>query len=174
MKSEKSWKIWKILENQDFWVILSALGRNGVWVLLKKNTMRTDERTDKHTSILGRSLHNKTFGQLDHTLLARYGPAGTLQKIQFLSLIDSRVKFNFHVLLILNPPNSCSDPKFQLFLIFLENTLRILTDFDQFLQFGPSSIQLFFTKKREKSHFAKSFLYCVTVQSLRSIFENEK
>ena len=33
--------------------------------------------TDGHTWFLESLPHNKPFGQLDHTLLARYGPAGT-------------------------------------------------------------------------------------------------
>ena len=152
---------------------------------------RTDGRTDGQTHIdFGNPLHNKPFGQLDHTLLARCGPAGTdtnncmdlrslkwnlfgrlsqmatlfcssespvyerfeiiTQKISSgkssvrfdwfgivalkISSRRSNLRFDwfevcFQALLVLNLPNSCSDPKFSLFVIFLENTPKNLDKF---------------------------------------------
>ena len=110
----------------------------------------------------------------------------------FFLKIFSKVSKNFaHVyfeggglILTLWYPFSCiTDPKSSKFVLrseiltfldFSENTLRILTDFDKFLQFGHRSMQLFFTKKREKSQFEKSLFRRSFCNFLESTFENEK
>ena len=93
-------------------------------------------RTDEHTSILDRSLHNKPFGQLDHTLLARYGPAGTPISLKKYSLIDSRVKFDTSSTYY---PFSCiTDPKSSKFVLrskiptFLDFSEKRTKNFDRF------------------------------------------